>query len=145
MLIPFPITAAPRKFALPKDFMQMQTLKTTLFLIPGGRELALPENSDKLRAAMKQAIAGHTAKILMLANKPLVPEAEMQTLAKYKNVLAIESDQILIEEDAWAAAYEVQADNYLPVVADAGYDFQVVQMQPVAVKYEDFEILEKYM
>lgn len=123
----------------------METLKTTLFLIPGGRELALPENSDKFRAAMRQAIATHTAKLLMLADNPLVPESEMQAVAKYKNVLAIESDEIYTEEDAWAIAYEEQADNYLPIVADAGFDFQVVQMQPVAVKYEDFEFLEKYI
>ena len=123
----------------------METLKTTLFLIPGGRELALPEHSDKFRTTMKQAIASHTAKILMLADDPLVPDEELQALSKYKNVLAIETNEIYTEEDAWAVAYEVQADNYLPVVADAGYDYQVVKMQPVALKYEDFEILEKYM
>ncbi len=123
----------------------MEALKMTLFLIPGGRELALPEHSDKFRAAMKQAIAGHTAKLLMLADTPLVPEAEMQSNAKYKNVLAIESCEILTEEDAWAIAYEEQADNYLPTVADTGYDFQVIRMEPVAVKYEDFEFLEKYI
>ncbi|WP_294818684.1 hypothetical protein [uncultured Flavobacterium sp.] len=123
----------------------METLKTTLFLIPGGRELSLPENSDKFRAAMKQAIATHTAKLLMLADNAVVPEAEMQSLSKYKNVFAIESDEIFTEEDAWAIAYEEQADNYLPVIADAGFDFQVVSMQPIAVKYEDFEFLEKYI
>lgn len=123
----------------------MESLKTTLFLIPGGRELALPENSDKFRAAMKQSIATHTAKLLMLADTPLVPDAELQKLSKYKNVLAIETDAIQIEEDAWCMAYEAQADNYLPVIADSGFDFQVVQMQPVAIKYEDFEILEKYL
>ncbi|MCW4468784.1 hypothetical protein OGH69_07415 [Flavobacterium sp. MFBS3-15] len=144
MLILFAIGAACRNFAGQRIYA-METLKTTLFLIPGGRELALPENSDKFRAAMRQAIATHTAKVLMLADTPLVPETEMQAVAKYKNVLAIESDEIYTEEDAWAIAYEEQADNYLPVVADAGYDFQVVRMEPVAVKYEDFEFLEKYI
>ncbi len=94
---------------------------------------------------MKQAIATHTAKLLMLADNAVVPEAEMQSLSKYKNVFAIESDEIFTEEDAWAIAYEEQADNYLPVIADAGFDFQVVSMQPIAVKYEDFEFLEKYI
>ncbi|AWH85652.1 hypothetical protein HYN59_11280 [Flavobacterium album] len=123
----------------------METLKTTLFLIPGGRELALPENTTRFREAMKQSIAGRTAKILMLADRSLIPEAEIQKLAKYKNVLAIDSNEIFTKEEAWAIAYELQADNYLPAIADAGFDFQVIQMQPVAVKYEDFEMLEKYM
>ncbi len=123
----------------------MEILKTTLFFIPGGRDLALPENSEKFRVAMKQAIAGHTAKIVMLADTPLIPDKELQALSKYKNVLAMETNEIYTEEDAWAAAYEVQADNYLPVIADAGFDFQVIRMQPVALKYEDFELLEKYM
>jgi hypothetical protein len=123
----------------------MDSFQTTLFLIPGGRELALPENADKLRNAMKEALASRTATIIMLADKPLLPENELQSMARFKNVLALETNAINNEEDAWSMGYESQADNYLPVLADAGFDFQVVKMKPVAIKYEDFEILEKYM
>ncbi|MEL1242877.1 hypothetical protein AAEO56_01275 [Flavobacterium sp. DGU11] len=125
--------------------MQKNTPKTTLFLIPGGRELALPEHSEKLRSAMVESITERTAKIMMLADKPLIPEKQLHTIAKYKTVLLIETDQIYNEDDAWGVAFEVQADNYLPVIESAGFDFQVIRMEAVAVKYEDFEIIDKYL
>jgi hypothetical protein len=81
----------------------------------------------------------------MLADKPLIPESVLQTLSKYKNVLLIESNEIFTEEDAWNAAAAMQSENYLPAVATAGFDYQVIQMEPVTVKYEDFEIIEKYL
>lgn len=125
--------------------MQPYTLKTTLFFIPGGRELALPQNATLFKEAMRNAIANRTVLIVMLADTPLIPEKVLQTLSKYKNVLLIESDEISTEDDAWSAACEMQSENYLPTVASAGFDFQVIQMEPVRVKYEDFEIIEKYL
>lgn len=119
--------------------------KTTLIHIPGGEELSLPHNAERLRKAMRVSLEFKTARILMLANEPIIPDKVLQTLAKYKTVLLIESDEIIDEEDAYRIALEQQAENYLPAVASAGFDFQVIQMEPVPVKYEDFEILEKYL
>lgn len=123
----------------------MEPLKTTLILIPGGEELALPGNTDRLRRAMHIALTYRTARIIMLADAPVMPEKALQRSGSYKNVLLIESDAIHDEDDAWRIALESQAENYLPIVADAGFDFQVIRMEPVAVKYEDFEIIEKYL
>lgn len=81
----------------------------------------------------------------MLADEPVVPEMELHRNANYKTVLLIESGGIRDEDDAFRIALDMQADNYLPVVASTGFDFQVIQMEEVAVKYEDFEILEKYL
>lgn len=125
--------------------MQTDTIKTTLFLLPGGRELALPEHTDNFKNAMQQAVAERTAHIMMLADTPLIPEDELHTLAKYKNVFLIESDEIITEDDAWRVAYEMQAQHFLPNIVTSGFDFQVIQMQPVRVKYEDFEIVDKYV
>lgn len=125
--------------------MQNHIVKTTLFFIPGGRELALPQNAALFKEALKQAVEHRTASILMLADTPLIPDSILQTLSKYKNVLLIESDAIVTEEDAWNVAAAMQSENYLPAIANAGFDFQVVQMEPVTVKYEDFEIIEKYL
>ena len=123
----------------------MENLKTTLILIPGGEELTLPENADTLRKAMLVSLEYKTARILMLADESIIPDKVLQTLAKYKTVLLIESNEITDEEDAFRVALEQQSENYLPVVASTGFDFQVIQMELVPVKYEDFEILEKYL
>ena len=123
----------------------MENLKTTLILIPGGEELTLPENAERLRKAMRVSLEYKTARILMLADESIIPDKVLQTLAKYKTVLLVESNEITDEEDAYRVALEQQAENYLPVVASTGFDFQVIQMEPVPVKYEDFEILEKYL
>ncbi|RZM08564.1 MAG: hypothetical protein EOO88_50040 [Pedobacter sp.] len=124
--------------------MENSTTTTTLILIPGGRELSLPEHSEKFRSTVRKSLANKTAKIMMLANKPLIPEKVLHTLSKFKSVLLIESDEIESEDGAWRIATNEQADNYLPVVSSAGFDFQVIRMELVAVKYEDFEIVDRF-
>ena len=124
--------------------MENSTTTTTLILIPGGRELSLPEHSEKFRSTLRESLTNRTAKIMMLANKPLIPEKVLHTLSKFKSVLLIESDEIKSEDDAWRIATDEQADNYLPVVSSAGFDFQVIRMELVAVKYEDFEIVDRF-
>jgi len=119
-------------------------LTTTLLLLPGGAELALPENSVKFKAALSHAIRNKKAKILMLSDTALVPEDVVQQTYPYKNVLLIESETIVTADDAWAAAAQM-LDNHLPTVSTAGFDFQVVKMEYIAAKYEDFERLAKFM
>jgi hypothetical protein len=121
-----------------------QSLKSTLFLLPGGHELALPDNAAKFTKALRHAVISKKARILMLADNPLVPDETVQTSQQYKNVLLIESDSIETEEDAWKAI-EQTLEGHLPVVSTFGFDYQVVQMEFIDVKYEDFERLAKFM
>jgi hypothetical protein len=118
-------------------------LKTTLLLIPGGSELSLPANANKFRQALEQGLLNNTIEIIMLADKALIPEKVVQSKYKYKNVLLIESDKIVTPQDAFTAAHELQ-DGHLPVLSTAGFDYQVVKMEFIQVKYEDFERLAKF-
>jgi len=121
-----------------------ESSKTTLFLIPGGHEIALPDNTAKFTKALHNAVLNRKAQIIMLADKALVPEEKVQTAQHYKNVLLIESDTIVTEEDAWQAI-EQTLEGHLPVVSTMGFDYQVVQMEFIDVKYEDFERLAKFL
>lgn len=124
--------------------MATETFKTTLFLIPGGQELALPDNTAKFTKALRHSVLSKKAQIIMLADEALVPEETVQTAHHYKNVLLLESDTIVTEQDAWNAI-EHTLENHLPVISTLGFDYQVVQMEFVDVKYEDFERLAKFM
>lgn len=115
---------------------------TTLLLIPGGSEIALPQNNFAFKTALTQAVENRSLKIIMLADDPLIDDVDLHKLSPFKNVLLIESDTIVSEDDAIAEVYKMLQDNYLPTVATSGFDFQVVKMEPVGVVYEDFEILE---
>lgn len=125
--------------------MQPDTLKTTLLLIPGGSELALPQNGSLFKQAFYDAVAQKSALIIMLADEPLIPEDVLHTLSSYKNVLLIESDAIENEADLWREAAALLTENHLPQLATSGFDYQVVQMQRVDVVYEDYEIISKYL
>lgn len=125
--------------------MQPAPLYSTLLLIPGGSELALPENSARFKTAVKEAVTQKSARVIMLADDPLIPEEVLHTLSKYKNVLLIESDRIASEDDLWKEAAALLTDNHLPQLVTGGFDFQVVQMQAVDVVYEDYEIISKYL
>lgn len=125
--------------------MQPAPLYSTLLLIPGGSELALPENSARFKNAVKEAVTQKSARVIMLADDPLIPEEVLHTLSKYKNVLLIESDRIASEDDLWTEAAALLTDNHLPQLVTGGFDFQVVQMQAVDVVYEDYEIISKYL
>lgn len=124
--------------------MNTNPQKTTLLLIPGGADLALPQNSAKFKNALEYAVHNKTAQIIMLADKAVIPEETVQTSRKYKNVLLIESDIIVTEQDAWYAA-ENMLQNHLPILSESGFDYQVVTMEFIDVKYEDFERLAKFM
>lgn len=119
-------------------------LKTTLLLIPGGRELALPENGVKFKTALQYAVANKTAQIIMLANEAVVPEKIVQSKYDFKNVLLIESHKITTTDDAWQFAGQLLEDH-LPVLSEAGFDYQVVKMEFVKIAYEDFERLAKFL
>ncbi|TRW23386.1 hypothetical protein FMM05_14435 [Flavobacterium zepuense] len=123
--------------------MNTSDTKTTLFLIPGGSELQLPENANRFKTILQTAIKERTAEIIMLANTVLIPEEVVQSRGKYKNVLLIESDSIVTTEDAWAAA-NYTLEGHLPVVYSAGFDYQVIAMEFVKVSYEDFERVAKF-
>jgi hypothetical protein len=125
--------------------MQLHDLKTTLLLIPGGNGLSLPQNAAAFKVALKEAVIQKSALMVMLADEPLIPEDVLHTLSAYKNVLLIESDTIVTEDDVWAEAAALLSDNHLPQLVTGGFDFQVVQMQPVEVVYEDYEIISKYL
>jgi hypothetical protein len=125
--------------------MQTDTLTTTLLLIPGGRELSLPHNADAFKDALQNAMARQSARLIMLADTPLIPEHVLQKLTPYKNVLLIESHAIKNEDDVWREAGAVLSESHLPVIVTSGFDYQVIQMQPVDIKYEDFERLEKFL
>lgn len=118
--------------------------KTTLLLIPGGADLALPQNSAKFKSALELSITNKTAQVIMLADEAIVPEETVQASRKYKNVLLIESDQIITEDDALNAA-KILLTGHLPVLSQSGFDYQVVKMEFVDVKYEDFERLAKFI
>jgi len=120
-----------------------QPLKTTLLLIPGGSELALPEHTNNFKQALTQAIENNTLEIIMLADMPLIPEEVVQSRYKYKNVLAIESDEITTPNDALRVVKQMLKDH-LPHLYTSGFDYQVVKMQFIEVKYEDFERLAKF-
>lgn len=124
--------------------MATESLTTTLFLIPGGQELALPDNTAKFTKALRHAVLSKKAQIIMLADKALVPEETVQTAQHYKNVLLIESDSIVTEYDAWQVL-EQTIETHLPVISTFGFDYQVVKMDYINVKYEDFERLAKFM
>ena len=124
--------------------MNTQNIKTTLLLIPGGSELVLPENSGKFKSALQHALTNRTAKIIMLADEAVVAEEVVQTAYNFKNVLLIETDQIATTDDAWQLA-EQMLDNHLPVLTEAGFDYQVVKMEFVTVQYEDIERLSKFL
>lgn len=124
--------------------MAAQSLKTTLFLIPGGQELALPDNAAKFTKALRHSVLSKKAQIIMLADEAVVPEETVQTAQQYKNVLLIESDAIVTEQDAWHVLQQ-KLDGHLPVISTLGFDYQVVQMEFIDVKYEDFERLAKFM
>ena len=124
--------------------MATQPFTTTLFLLPGGQELALPDNASKFTKVLRHAVLNKKAQIIMLADKAIVPEETVQTAQQYKNVLLIESDTIVTEHDAWQAL-EQTLENHLPVISTMGFDYQVVQMEFINVKYEDFERLAKFM
>jgi hypothetical protein len=119
-------------------------LKTTLLLIPGGRELALPQNGVKFKTALQHAVANKTAQIIMLADEAVVPEKIVQSKYDFKNVLLIESDKINTTDDAWLLANHILEDH-LPVLSEAGFDYQVVKMEFVKVAYEDFERIAKFL
>lgn len=119
--------------------------QTTLLLIPGGSGLALPQNSSKFRQAVAFALQNETARVIMLADDPLVAEEDLHAMPGYKNVLLIESDRIADEQDAYMEARKMLGNEYLPALASSGFDFQVVQMERVGVAYEDFEIVDKYI
>lgn len=125
--------------------MHTHTLTTTLLLIPGGRELSLPHHTDAFKAALQNAVAQKSARLIMLADTPLIPENILQRLTPYKNVFLIESDRILTEDDVWQVAGTMLSQNHLPAIVTSGFDYQVIQMQLVDVKYEDFERLAKFM
>lgn len=124
--------------------MSAESLKTTLFLIPGGQEIALPDNTSKFTKALHHAVLNRKAQIIMLADEALVPEEKVQTAQHYKNVVLIESDTIVTQEDAWQTI-EKTLEGHLPVVSTMGFDYQVVQMEFIDVKYEDFERLAKFL
>ncbi|MFP9115408.1 hypothetical protein ACLI1A_15835 [Flavobacterium sp. RHBU_3] len=123
----------------------MQTTHTTLLLIPGGSELALPQNSGKFRQAVAYALQTETARVIMLADDPLLDDKDLHAMPGYKNVLLIESDAIADEQDAYTEARKLLGSDYLPAIADSGFEFQVVQMERVGVAYEDFEFVDKYL
>jgi hypothetical protein len=120
-------------------------ITTTLLLIPGGNELALPQNTAAFKTALKDAIMQKSASIIMLADNPLIPEEVLHTLSAYKNVLLIESDAITTEADVWHIAAAMLSESHLPQMVTGGFDYQVVQMQLVDVVYEDYEIISKYL
>ena len=124
--------------------MNAQDLKTTLLLIPGGAELALPQNAAKFKAALQHALQNQTAQIIMLADVPVVPEAQVQQQYDFKNVLLIESDAIATPHDAWQVAANMQ-EGYLPALTEAGFDYQVIKMEFVNVQYEDIERLARFL
>ena len=123
--------------------MNTQDTKTTLFLIPGGSELQLPENANRFKTILQTAINERTAEIIMLADTVLIPEEVVQSRGKYKNVLLLDSDSIVTAEDAWAAALHT-LEGHLPVIYSAGFDYQVIAMEFVKVSYEDVERLAKF-
>lgn len=124
--------------------MNAQNPKTTLLLIPAGRELILPEGVAKFKLALQHAIRNRTAQIIMLADVPVVAEEIVQSKYDFKNVLLIESDVIITAEDAWRVAAEMM-DDHLPTVSETGFDYQVVKMEFVKVQYEDFERLARFL
>jgi hypothetical protein len=124
------------------DEKEMQQKHTTLLLIPGGSELALPQNAQRFKEAVFYGLEKKTLRVMMLADDPLIHEDDLRVMRTYKNILLIESDNIVCEEDAYYEARQLLTDNHLPSVATSGFDFQVVKMEPVGVVYEDFEILD---
>lgn len=124
--------------------MTTDLLKTTLLLIPGGQGLALPDNAAKFKSALKHSVLNKKAQIIMLADDVLVPEEIVQETYPYKNVLLIESETITTTDDVWEAAYRL-LDGHLPAITSSGFDYQVIQMELVDIKYEDFERLAKFM
>lgn len=124
--------------------MSASEFKTTLLLIPGGRDLSLPKNAIKFKAALQHAIVNKSAQIIMLADNPVVPEETVQQQYDFKNVLLIESDKIDATEGVWSFAIEL-LEGHLPVLCEAGFDYQVTKMEPVKVQYEDFERLAKFL
>jgi hypothetical protein len=125
--------------------MQTDTLTTTLLLIPGGRELSLPHNTNVFNDALQNAVAQQSARLIMLADTPLIPEHVLQKFTPYKNVLLIESQTLNTEDDLWREVGAILSENYLPTIVTSGFDYQVIQMQPVDIKYEDFERIEKFL
>lgn len=123
--------------------MNTSNTKTTLFLIPGGSELQLPENANRFKTTLQTTVKERTAEIIMLADTVLIPEEVVQSRGKYKNVLLLESSSIVTAEDAWAAALDT-LEGHLPVVYSAGFDYQVIAMEFVKVSYEDFERVAKF-
>ena len=124
--------------------MIASNLKTTLLLIPGGRELSLPKNAVKFKTVLQQAIVNRSAQIIMLADDAIVPEETVQYKYDFKNVLLIETDTINTTEDAWTVANTL-LDGHIPVLCEAGFDYQVTKMEAVKVQYEDFERLAKFL
>lgn len=120
-------------------------IQTTLLLIPGGSELALPQNTQLFKQALQDSIQQKSARIIMLADDPLIPEDVLHTLSKYKNVLLIESDTIATEDDLWREAAALLSPNHLPAIATSGFDYQIIEMRHIDVKYEDYEIISKYL
>jgi hypothetical protein len=119
-------------------------LKTTLLLIPGGREISLPENASAFKKALEHAAINKTAVIIMLSDEVLIPENIVQSRYKFKNILLLESDAIETEQDVWNVV-GTTLNGHLPVLSTSGFDYQVVNMEHIQVKYEDFERLEKFM
>lgn len=124
--------------------MNATDFKTTLLLIPGGRELTLPQNALKFKTALQHAIINKSVQIIMLADTPVVPEETVQHTYDFKNVLLIESNSITTTEDVWQLANEL-LEGHLPVLCEAGFDYQVTKMEPVKVQYEDFERLARFL
>jgi len=119
-------------------------IRTTLLLIPGGRDLSLPQNATKFKTSLQHAVLNKTAQIIMLADTPIVPEETVQQKYDFKTVLLIESDGIASVDDVWTFANQL-LDGHLPLLCEAGFDYQVTKMEPVKVQYEDFERLAKFL
>ena len=124
--------------------MSTPHLKTTLLLIPGGNEILLPHNATAFKNALQNATANKSAEIIMLADEVLIPEEIVQKRYKFKNILLIESDTIQTNQDVWDTVNAI-LQSHLPVLHTAGFDYQVVNLEYIQVKYEDFERLEKFM
>jgi len=80
----------------------------------------------------------------MLADVALIPEEVVQMRYKYKNVLLIESAAIQTREDALEELSKT-LDGHLPALQTSGFDYQVVKMEFIEVKYEDIERLSKFV
>lgn len=124
--------------------MNAHSLKTTLLLIPGGRELSLPQNAHTFKKALTEALENNSIDIIMLADVALIPEEVVQMRYKYKNVLLIESAAIQTREDALEELSKT-LDGHLPALQTSGFDYQVVKMEFIEVKYEDIERLSKFV